>query len=184
MVKHKNLVSMSGMAAEEEKENKITRYQFTKSRNKMFGAKPTNKDPNSQGLIGSQKSVWAIKLPGFDNYRHLTEEENELFNNLIIKGYGEEPEKVKARELLLDYCIKEQKSAAEYAQMLNEQSIDFYTVAILPFKSLTGKTITTATQHQIDFSERDDLTKNQKAYREMLIAEIARLNNEMRKNNL
>lgn len=41
----------------------------------MFGDKPINKDPNAQGLIGCRESVWAIKL---DNYRHLTQEENEM----------------------------------------------------------------------------------------------------------
>nr|DAF40635.1 MAG TPA: hypothetical protein [Caudoviricetes sp.] len=68
-----------------------------------------------------------------------------MFNSLIIKNYGGEPEKVKARELLLDYCVKEQKSAAEYAELLNEQNLDFYSMVILPFKRLTGNMIVIAT---------------------------------------
>lgn len=179
LIQHNNLISMTGM----ESETGNSRYQCTKSRNKMFGDKPINKDPNAQGLIGCRESVWAIKLDGNNNYRHLTQEENELFNSLIIKNYGGEPEKVKARELLLDYCVKEQKSAAEYAELLNEQNLDFYSMVILPFKRLTGNMIVIATQHEIIFVEQDGLSKNERAYREMLLNEVARLVNEVRKKN-
>ena len=43
LIQHNNLISMTGM----ESETGNSRYQCTKSRNKMFGDKPINKDPNA-----------------------------------------------------------------------------------------------------------------------------------------
>ena len=48
LVKHNNLITVSGTAEEQ----KASRYQMTKSRNRLFGDKPANINLANTGLLG------------------------------------------------------------------------------------------------------------------------------------
>lgn len=87
LTKKNNLVSMTGM----EKTTGNSRYLNTKARNHLYGDEPINKNPTAMGLLGNREMVWALKLPGDNNYRELTEEEEELLDNLITSVYSQIP---------------------------------------------------------------------------------------------
>jgi hypothetical protein len=53
------------------------------------------------GLLGIREMVWAVKLEGVNNYRYMTEKEEELFNLLIKNVYGNlDADKIKNQELI------------------------------------------------------------------------------------
>ena len=67
------------------------RRQLTESRDRLFG-KSNGLEP-SKGVMGMREYIWAIKVSEMNEYRYLTKEENELFDALIKKVYGNvEPE--------------------------------------------------------------------------------------------
>lgn len=96
LVKHNNLITVSGTAEEHD----VSRYYMTKSKNRLFGDKPAN-----IGLLGQRTTIWAIKLEGTNNYRMLSAEEDELFDNLIKNVYGKlKGKQIKALKRLENDC--------------------------------------------------------------------------------
>lgn len=61
--------------------------------------------PANIGLLGQRTTIWAIKLEGTNNYRMLSAEEDELFDNLIKNVYGKlKGKQIKALKRLENDC--------------------------------------------------------------------------------
>lgn len=172
LCEHNNLMTMQGLS----EETNISPYHCTKSRDRMFGDKPINKDPEAKGLLGYRESIWAIKM-GRNTYRKLTEEENQLFNNLIKSYCANVPEeKIKARQLILEYCREADMSVNEYMLIVENADLDFFGSIIENFRNVTGYMVAPVTEHMINFEQPKGLSEDQKVYREKLMNEIIRLN--------
>lgn len=164
------LMSISGLS----EENGNSRYLNTKARNHLFGPENRNVNSSSQGILGYREAVWSIKLSGPNNYRDLTPEENELFDALITKTYGNLPAKeIKAQALLLEFCVDEGMSAKEYKDLMDIKGLNFFGSVIDTFKSLTSYQLAKATSHTIinDF----ELSYQDQEYRDFLLNEIKKL---------
>lgn len=109
------------------------------------------RDDNSYGKYGSRKYVWAIKLYEDNNlYRHLTEEEEKIFDELITAVYMSEPERVK-QAALLEKTYKEDKDMTkeEYFEKKELLGLNIFSGVIRRFKDKTGLQIVHATEHDI-----------------------------------
>lgn len=152
----------------------ITVYQATKARNHMFGDKPRdllsdddNKREIREGIAGFRENTWAIKLPGINNYRGFTREEEELLDGLIVRTYGDTPaSKVKAQALLLDYCVANKMSAEQYRKILQNKDYDFFSSVIEQFKVLTGHLIVRVNRYEVHFYKTE-----QEYYNSLLTSE-------------
>lgn len=167
-----NIITVSGT----EETTELSAYQATGSRDRLFGEEPINIKPGSHGLIGFRERIWAIKLSE-NKYRELTETEEELFNTLIKKDYmgNMTPEAVKARELILKCCVDENKSAAEYQQILTNNSYNFFFDVIEKFHKITGYQISSPTRHTIATSWSYTCTEEEQKYKDYLYKVIEEL---------
>lgn len=167
-----NIITVSGA----EKTTELSAYQATGSRDRLFGKEPINIEPGAHGLIGFRERIWAIKL-GENKYREFTEAEEELFNALIKKDYigNMTPEVIKARELILKCCVDENKSAAEYQQILTNNSYNFFFDVIEKFRKITGYQISSPTRHTIATSWSWECAKEEQKYKDYLYKVIADL---------
>lgn len=170
LIKHNNLITVSGTAEEQE----VSRYQMTKSRNRLFGDKPANINLANKGLLGQRTTIWAIKLEGINSYRMLTKEEDELFDALINKIYGNiKGEQVKALKLLEKECAKQNMTIAQFQEIRKEKGLDFFSEVIQKFKNITGYQLVSATQHEVmNFFDGEKINEK---YREKLLKIIAEL---------
>lgn len=174
LVKHDNLITVSGTAEEQD----ASKYQMTKSRNRLFGDKPNNIAGASKGVLGCRTSVWAIKLKGVNNYRFLTKEEDELFSALITKVYGNvEADKLKAVQLLEDECAKRKMTVGEYQQIKQQKGLNFFGEVINKFKDLTGYQLVSATQHEVMNYFNEEINEK---YKNKLLKVIKELKQEVK----
>lgn len=141
-----NLMTVSGAS----KTTSYSTYNLRNSRNRLFGDQPTSLDPAAKGILGTRTLVWAIKLPGENNYRKLYPEEEQLFNSLIVEKYSSlEPEQLKAQELIYESCLRQNLSLQEYNNFIKEKGYDFFDQVIVKFQILTGHMLVHATEHEI-----------------------------------
>lgn len=169
-----NIISLTGLESTEQ----VSTYNGRKIRNKLFGDKPTNIDPNAHGLIGSRERIWAIKL-GENRYRDFTEEEEELFDILIGQDYIDKltPAAVKAQQLILQCCIKEGYTAAEYQEQLTKTKYNFFNDVIVKFRELTGYQISSPTRHEIVSDWTWECPEEEEEYKKFLYNLVTELQN-------
>lgn len=161
---NEHLVSMTGIEAA----GIMSVKQATKARNALFGKSASNDGYPDCGILGYRELVWAVKLPGENAYRALTAEEDELFDSLITTVYSNiKPEKLKAQELLLDYCSENGFSAKQYKQLLTTHDLDFFYAVISKFKKLTGLMLVHATRHTL--ANNFMLNHQENAYKNKLL---------------
>jgi hypothetical protein len=124
--------------------------KLTKTKTLLFG-RPAN-SIFSIGSIGACEIVWAIKLDNFNNYRHLTEEEQKLFDDLCLEWNGSLDPKDIQKQALLDETFretdmtKEEYIAARAEIMVNKK--DFFEEVIEKFRSQTGYMPVRCSQHK------------------------------------
>lgn len=177
LTRRSNIISMTGMA----ETTGHSRYLNTRARNHLYGNEPTNVNANAHGLLGSRELIWVIKLEGANNYRELTDKEQELLNALVTQVYSNVTEdQVSATAVLLQYCVDENKSAAEYQTLLKDNNLDFFGNVVLRFKEITNLSLALGTKHT-NGRTFDEAYAEEKEYREMLIKEIAAIEREMQK---
>lgn len=174
---NEGLSTISGMARKYEKQldnaQSSIRRQLTKSRDRLFGK--TNGLKSTQGVIGMREYVWAIKVSDYNEYRNLTPEENELFDALIKKVYGNvEPERAKGAAMLDKLFQNSDMSKEEYFYLKESNGFDFFHEVLSKFKDVTGQIITHATKYEIN-ENYWSLSKEDQEYREMLLKEIKTL---------
>lgn len=172
---HNYLVSLTGMS----KETGISVYQLRKSRNRLFGEKPTNIDKTCRGILGQRTMVWAVKLDGKPNYyRYMTQEEKELFNNLTKLHHNLlTPEQIQENQLILDYCVRNELSAKEYVDYLMDNDIDFFRNVLEEFYHIIHYRLVHATEHLV--VEDFDLAANEE-YRQYLLNEIQKIKEQIK----
>lgn len=109
-------------------------------------------DPKSRGLCGSRDYIWAIKLYDRPNhYRRMTDEENEIYTQLISAYCLGEPEKISRAALLEDaFLHSESMTKEEYFELKTELGLDYFTEIMTQFKHKTGLQLARATLHEID----------------------------------
>lgn len=114
-------------------------------------------DPKSRGLCGSRDYIWAVKLYDRPNhYRRMTDEENEIYTQLISAYCLGEPEKISRAALLEDaFLHSESMTKEEYFELKIELGLDYFTEIITQFKHKTGLQLARATLHEIDPEYRE-----------------------------
>ena len=159
--KKHGIISMTGT----EEATGYSRHLLSKSRDNLFGKKPLNVDTDACGLLGTRKYIWAIKLEGSNNYRALLPEEDSLFNSLI--GVTD-PNMIKERSLLLNYCAENNLSAQDYLDLLTAHGLNFFNNVVKKFKEVTALQLVHATNCDINPNNFDlglDMTMEEyKAY--------------------
>lgn len=69
----------------------------------------------------------------------MTDLEQEKFNGLISVVYKNiDPEILAKKELILQYCIKHNLSAATYQDIIDSKNMNFFQDVVLRFKNETG----------------------------------------------
>lgn len=144
-VQNNSLCSVSGL----HEEYGFSRDAIAAARNQLYGDKPIEIDPDAHGELGYRSLCWAIKLNGPNNYRYMTETETEKFNSLISIVNGNIPPEILAKkELILQYCVKHNLSAATYQDIIDSKNMNFFQDVILRFRDETGLMAVNISDHQ------------------------------------
>ena len=106
----------------------------------------------SHGTIGSRTYVWAIKLDDYNHYRHLTEDEEKLFDKIITACYASNPQKIKQAALLKQQLKDKIITVDEYFLEEERNDLDTFKDCIFQFKNETGLMIVHCTEHEISES--------------------------------
>ena len=144
-VQNNSLCSVSGVS----QKYGFSTHTVAEVRNQLYGDKPIEIDSNAQGELGYRTLCWAIKLEGPNNYRYMTDLEEEKFNGLISVVYKNiDPEILAKKELILQYCIKHNLSAATYQDIIDSKNMNFFQDVVLRFRSETGLMAVQISDHQ------------------------------------
>ena len=116
------------------------RRRFNKSRDKLFGCITEKGSKKSEpGLIGTREYVWAIKQGDYNQYRFMTDVEEEILNEFIKAAYSELTiEQIKNLSLLEQVLKENEITVEEYFERKAAQKLDFFNDVILKFKEITG----------------------------------------------
>lgn len=165
LCENNGVLALSGL----ENTGKMSTYHGRKVQRRLFGDKPTNLDASAHGLLGTRERVWMIKL-GENQYRDFTPKEEELFDTLIEQNYIDKmtPAAIKARELILECCVREGYSASEYQEMLTKRKYNFFNDVIVKFRELTGYQIGSPTKHEICADWCQECSEEDLEYKEYL----------------
>lgn len=169
------LSTISGIARKYESQmpeisERTLRRQFSVSRDKLFG-KITSEETKARGIVGSREYVWAIKISDFNKYRHLTPQEEELFDGLIVSIYGKlETDKVKGAAMLEKiYRESDTMTKEEYFALRERNGYDFFNTVIKQFKEITGYQIVHANKYEVEWDF--DLPEDEYNYKVALLQE-------------
>lgn len=167
---NEHLSTVSGIARKEKKdpgEERTLRYQFTKSRNYLFGDTAT-----LQGIAGCRKLTWAIKVGEKNQYRSFSPEEQELFNTLITTVYGSRSADDIKEEALIDELYKKSETMTkeDYFILKEDRGLNFFEAVISKFRDITGEMIVAASEYNV--INYFDLEEKDKQYRDVLFKKI------------
>lgn len=147
------LSTLSGMARKFLHEQTITgckedalRRRLSKTANELFGKAS---ESFSFGSIGSREYVWAIKVDNLNVYRLPTQEENEIFNNIISACYGKNAEKVKQSALLETQLKKKEIDVDEYFVRKERQGLNLFSECLKQFQLETGNIMVHCSRHEL-----------------------------------
>lgn len=145
------LSTLSGMSRKLLKEGYFTseytgRYRLAKAGKELFG---NTKELISHGTAGSREYVWAIKVNDYNIYRSLTEQEEKIFDDIIIGCYGAQPEKIKKMQLLEDKLRNKEIDSDEYFNQKDRYGLNTFRDCLYKFQEETGYTIVRCTKHEL-----------------------------------
>lgn len=145
------LSTLSGMSRKLLREGYFTseftgRYRLAKVGKELFGE---TKELISHGTEGSREYVWAIKVSDYNIYRSLTEQEEKIFDDIIIGCYGTQPEKIKRIQLLEDQLRNKEIDSDEYFSQKDRYNLDTFKDCIFKFREETGQIIVRCTKHEL-----------------------------------
>ena len=144
-VQNNSLCSVSGISAK----YGFSTHTVAVARNQLYGDKPIEIDADVHGELGYRTLCWAIKLDGPNHYRYMTDDETEKFNGLISIVYGNIDSEILAKkELILQYCINHNLSAATYQDIIDSKNMNFFSDVIMRFRYETGLTVVQISDHQ------------------------------------
>lgn len=144
-VQNNSLCSVSGISAK----YGFSTHTVAVARNQLYGDKPIEIDADAHGELGYRTLCWAIKLDGPNHYRYMTDDETEKFNGLISIVYGNIDSEILAKkELILQYCINHNLSAATYQDIIDSKNMNFFSDVIMRFRYETGLTVVQISDHQ------------------------------------
>ena len=157
------LASISGMARKFTKLGHYTsirtaRRHLTLAANELFGK---TDGLISHGEAGNREYIWGIKVDDYNHYRMLTENEEEIFNNLISSIYASEPEQIKKAALLEEALRRKEIDVDEYFNQKDTLGLNTFVDCIFKFRELTGEIIVRCTKHELmesyDFIENEEV---------------------------
>lgn len=157
-----NLSTISGI----NRSTGVSSYLLSKSRNKLFG------NGEEIGLCGYRNAVWAIKVDNFNHYRSFTQEEEDMFDALVLQVYGTtDVQTIKAAALLDDiYKNSETMTKEEFFMLKEYRGYNFFDAVIEKFREATGEIIVRANKYNLIDSL--PLEGNEKDYRDWLFKEV------------
>ena len=179
-----NLTTIAGLArkyadAEQMSEKQLSRV-FAKSRNKLFGA-IVKDNLKASGLIGSREVVWAIKVNNYNSYRFLTPEEDNIFDLLISKVYGNlNPKTIKGAALLEKVFENSDMTKEQYLAIKNNSGFNFFTIVIAGFKEATGLQLVHANLYEIDLGYDYTEIQTDQEYKKKLEGIIETIKEELK----
>ena len=172
------LATVAGMVRKYEEDLELSenslKYQFTKSRDKLFGTIKGDDEYSTGGIMGNRSYRWVIKVNDFNKYRELNEEESELFSALIKQTYSDiEPERIKAAAILEERFKHSDMSKEEYFALKDVKGLNFFYEVIDKFKVITGYQIVCGNRYDINYNEELD-NEADREYRRYLRSFIER----------
>lgn len=142
------LSSVAGMSRKLQKDNqyyaRISNDAVQRRMGKMnvlFGLYPQG-EKETAGKLGSRKWVYAIKIDDYNNYRVLTEEQQNVFRHIVKSVYGNETDKVMEMMLLEEAFKETNMSKQEYLMKRERFELDLFPDILRQFRMETGYTIT------------------------------------------
>lgn len=145
------LSTVAGMArkyvrqGEYENEN-TARRRLNKSGVELFGK---TDGLSAAGEIGVREYVWAIKVNDFNQYRFMTEEEEQIFNDIIMSCFSGDVETIKSLGLLDDMLKNKEIDVDEYFEKKERFGNYNFQGCLFQFKKETGEVLVRATKHQL-----------------------------------
>lgn len=134
-------------------------YQIRKVGNITFGkTNYINKgiDFENKGTHGYRFGVWAIKVNDFNLYRHLTQEELDVFDRIIKDCYANRtPEDIK-KLAMLDRAFKKNEISKDEYFAQKELLPDDFSNCLRAFRAEIGEQIARVQEHEIT-----DITKEE-----------------------
>lgn len=125
---------------------------LSKSRDKLFGTidKQSRKNESCNGIAGTRKYVWAIKLSDLNEYRFMTQEEEAVFDALIKDVYSNlTPEEVKQAGILKERLKDKSLTQEEYEEQEKIQDLDFFNRVLVRFEETTGFKLVCVNQYMV-----------------------------------
>lgn len=152
---NEHLTSLSGMSRVLKKNNKdfegiserMIQKRMRKAGIRTFGV---TAQEDSYGLYGERSYVWAIKLSDNNEYRHMTVEEEKLFDELIGSYYSCNVDKVKKAAILENAFKHSEMTKEEYFLKKEMLDLNLFADVIGLFKRETGLQIVHATEHMVN----------------------------------
>lgn len=156
-VANEGLSSVAGMARKLRRDsnyyNKLSGSMVEKRMGKanrtMFG-QYKDKDKMAQGDYGFRKWVYAIKIDDYNNYRSLTEEENNLLKHIVKSICGQEVQKIMESMLLEQAFKNSDMSKEEYLLKRERFDLDLFSDVLFQFKKETGLTVVRIQKYQLN----------------------------------
>lgn len=135
---------------------RTARYRLGKSKSRLFG---NPKELISSGTSGTSQYLWAIKIDNYNRYRLMSEEEQNILNNIIASIYTSDTsyEDIKKCALLDDLLRTNEIDVQEYFEQKDQITSGNFVSCLFQFKEVTGLTLVRCTRHEIinliDFDE-------------------------------
>ena len=156
--KQNGLATIAGMSRKYVEEgaydNESTaRKRLTRSGKRLFGE---IKDKlQGEGVIGIREYVWAIKVGDYNQYRLMTQEEEEILDKIIQSCYMIEPYKIKQAGLLDDMLRKNEIKVEEYFSERDRLDLNGFTDCLFQFYGETGERLVRTTRHELKIQGLD-----------------------------
>lgn len=121
--------------------------RLTAAGKELFGE---TKELISHGSIGSREYVWAIKEGDYNQYRFMTEAEEQQLDKIIATCYSGQPEKIKQAALLEDQLRKNEIDVEEYFTEKDRLNLNTFMDCVFQFREETGCMLVRCTRHEIE----------------------------------
>ena len=142
--------SITGIANIAKKEIEYKNLSDSQIRRRMSSAGKRNYGDFGSvegGIKGVREREWAIKINDENGYRPLTEEEHNIFLEIISIFYKAEPEKILEKKKLEIQLRNDEIDTNRYFELIDAYELDFFPDIYIEFTKRTGEQVALATQY-------------------------------------
>lgn len=114
------------------------------------------------GVCGYRYGTWAIKLSQYNEYRELTDDEWQIFKDVVAEVCHKKPEKVIDMYELVEDLRHGDLTAEEFIEEHDKRSNDLFSACLREFADRTGLTLVRCSNHhKATYEEMQELEKTQ-----------------------